>query len=111
MHHKRFLTHGDPLVKKPGGGFRGSGPDHPYWKSRDISYRSAHMRVQHLRGKANTFICACGQQAHEWAYDYSDPEALVGSNGKRDMVYSPDVDRYNAMCRPCHRNFDKEHDG
>lgn len=110
-HYSRVLRHGDPSVVKPGGGSRGRGPQHPNWKGRSVSYRSAHMRVQHIRGKASAQLCVCGHPAQDWAYDYSDPSPLMGSNGKREMVYSPDVDRYQPMCRPCHRQFDKERDG
>lgn len=92
-------------------GFRGSGPDHPNWRGRAVSYRTAHMRIQHLRGKASQLVCCCGEPAQEWAYDYSDPGTLIGSNGRGPLPYSPDVWRYVPMCKPCHRKFDKEHDG
>jgi hypothetical protein len=111
LHYRRFRAHGDPLIVKRGGTYRGRGPAGNNWKGRNINYRSAHMRTQRMRGKADLYLCECGQRAKDWAYDYTDPDPLTGLNGKYVMTYSPDVERYTPMCRACHKVFDKEHDG
>lgn len=112
MHYNRFKRYGDTSTVNPPhskGGCRMKGETHPRWKGRDITYVSAHCRVSSHRGKASAHMCACGSAAQEWAYDYSDPNPLIGdSRGEYGLAYSPDVERYTPMCGKCHRQFDRE---
>jgi len=111
MHYYRWRRHGDPAIVTPLIGV--SGPDSPKWKGRNISYGSAHRRVRKLRGSASGHACTvCGGQAQDWAYDHCDPDEIVGpadASSGAGMPYSPDPNRYQPMCKPCHRAFDKAH--
>lgn len=77
------------------------------------SYSASHKRIYIARGAAGNFVCQCGSQAQEWAYQYSDPNELTeyvvdSRTGKhREMSYSTDPVHYRAMCHPCHVSFDK----
>ena len=69
-----------------------------------MQYRAAHANIERQRGKAAEHPCAdCGQPAEQWAYDGSDPAALLSSLG---YAYSLDAERYRPLCRPCHAAFD-----
>ena len=48
----------------------------------------------------------CGNRAAHWSYDYSDPSELIDPRG----VYSPNPDRYQPRCIPCHTRFDSQHE-
>lgn len=72
------------------------------------SYRTAHRNVQKARGFARDHLCPCGAVAQEWAYQFTAGDLeLRDANGG---VYSNNPEDYAAMCRPCHRKFDMEHD-
>jgi len=51
----------------------------------------------------------CGRTAAEWAYDNADPDELVAIVNGAPRRYSLDNDRYQPMCKPCHRRFDHTH--
>jgi hypothetical protein len=74
-----------------------------------VGYRAAHMRVDAARGRASSYPCVgdCGRPAAEWAYDNADPDELVTAVGGQLRRYSLDSDRYQPMCKPCHRRFDR----
>lgn len=80
-------------------------------RDRVVGYRAAHARVQAARGPATCYPCAgdCGRPAGEWAYDNADPDELVATVNGAVRRYSLDSDRYQPLCRPCHRRFDKNH--
>ena len=110
MHYQRVKRYGDPSFVSPPhgkGGNRAKGPEHPNWQGRDITYITAHCRIRSHRGLAKSYKCSCGEQAQEWAYDYSDPNPLTGVSRGYQVIFSPDVERYNPMCGPCHRDFDR----
>lgn len=81
-----------------------AGPDAYNWKGNDVTYLTAHCRVYSKYGKASTHECDCGRQAHEWAYQGGCPDERIDPRGR---PYSPNPDRYVAMCRYCHRAFDR----
>jgi hypothetical protein len=75
------------------------------------------MRVKRWRGSAREQTChfECGRQAEEWAYIH-DSEAEVTevrtqiSRGKSTTFvsrYSPIIDDYMPLCKPCHQEYDK----
>lgn len=71
------------------------------------SYQALHDRLRRYRGRASEHRCVeCGGQAQDWAYDHSDPEAVVTKVGKKRIAYSTDLSRYQPMCRRCHIQFD-----
>lgn len=73
----------------------------------DVGYRAAHERVQRLRGRATEQPCRyCGQRARGWAYDHGDPNERLDPRG---YYYSLDLDRYVALCSPCHIYLDKRY--
>lgn len=78
------------------------------WPDRPIAYSTAHQRVRATYGAAKNYPCsACGDRAHAWSYDHSDPNPLwhkgVGLFADKPTVpYSPDPWRYDPMCRSCH---------
>lgn len=102
LHYQRLYRHGDPLAL-----MFTVGPDHPQWKGDALSYIGAHHRVWRLRGLASNYECEhCGRKADHWAYDHSDPDALVSNDGM--YPYSSDPTRYLPLCQSCHVRFDRE---
>jgi hypothetical protein len=73
-----------------------------------VGYRAAHMRVQAARGRASSYPCVgdCGRPAADWAYGHDDPDELVTTVRGAVRRYSLDSDRYQPMCRPCHKRLD-----
>lgn len=68
----------------------------------DPSYVTVHQRLTRERGRASVHQCVqCGEQARDWAFDYS-----VEVDGMRP--YSEDLSRYQPMCRACHLKHDAE---
>jgi hypothetical protein len=67
-------------------------------------YEAVHSRLRRRLGVARSRRCSdCGEPAHEWSYDGTDPNELVGAWGQ---PYSTDLNRYVPRCRRCHRRFD-----
>jgi hypothetical protein len=84
----------------------------PYSEEREPHYRTAHGQVWRVRGSASGYSCQhCGGDAQDWAYDHGDPDAVtvLWDEGKRQrqLTFSLDPQHYLALCRPCHRKFDK----
>jgi hypothetical protein len=99
-HGDRVKSHGDPLTR---------GRPWMYGKQKDgaVAIRSAHLRVERARGKARDHACAhCGGQAADWAYDWSDPDALTAPVGS---LYSLDPSHYMPLCKRCHSALDRPH--
>lgn len=71
--------------------------------SGEVGYAGVHYRLRRERGPAREYLCSCGRQADEWAYDDRDPQELRDQKGR---PYSLDLDHYQAKCLPCHRRFD-----
>jgi hypothetical protein len=70
-------------------------------------YTSLHFQLREARGRAANLDCVeCGEAAHEWSYDHSDPNELTEARRGRQVRYSLDHDRYRPMCRSCHTAFD-----
>lgn len=80
-----------------------SGPDSYVWTD-NPTYLTAHYRVYAKYGKATLYTCECGSQAHEWAYAGGCDDERIDPRGR---AYSPDPDHYVAMCRSCHRAYDR----
>lgn len=75
-------------------------------KSRGVNtYSGAHRNLTLLRGWASAHMCPCGKRAAEWAYDYRNP--APDERVQRGLRFSADPMAYLAMCRRCHRLFDK----
>ena len=71
------------------------------------SYIQAHRKVRKEKGPATDYLCVdCGDNAHEWSYDYSDPEPLMSGTS----AFSFDVFRYEPRCRICHDAFERRAD-
>lgn len=102
MHHGRWKAHGDPLAV----GYA-TGQAHGSWRGGANAYQSAHDRVRKAKGKASAQTCGCGRTACDWAYDHADPNERICE--KTGCPFSDDVDRYVAMCRRCHKAWDREH--
>lgn len=77
-------------------------------RSDDIAYCSAHDRVRNDRGRIATQSCVnCGDQAHHWSYNHTDPnESLAYGISKNPVAYSTDPAHYSPRCVTCHRRFD-----
>lgn len=43
-------------------------------------------------------------RARDWAYMYDDPDAQPDPRGD----WSPHVEHYTPLCKPCHKVFDEE---
>lgn len=104
-HYSRLKRWGDPaLVKRPGGKpGQGVGADNPAWKGDEVGYQAVHVRLRSQRGSASALTCPCGAPAAQWAYDHADPEELRSPEG---YPYSVNLDRYAALCVPCHMALD-----
>lgn len=74
----------------------------------DITYNAAHQRVRQEFGLAKNFACVeCGEAAHHWAYDGTDPTELLGRDRDRGMCwYSRYPEFYMPLCRRCHGQRD-----
>ena len=109
-HYHRWWRTGDPLGVKQERGAGGS--DSVNWKGDDITYRTAHTRLIRVKGKASQQDCVrCGKPAQAWAYDHSDPDERVEMIDGYPCPYSPDLARYQPMCRSCHVKLDRGEHG
>jgi len=76
------------------------------WAGDDITYAGVHSRLRKFRGRASDQVCvSCGTTAQHWAYDHTDPHPKIDERG---LPFSPDVNRYQPMCQPCHRRMDAD---
>jgi hypothetical protein len=76
-------------------------------KRRPITtYSGAHANTVLQRGRADSHTCRCGQPAYEWAYTHGSPNEMRNPEGR---AFSTDANHYTAMCRRCHRLYDKAH--
>lgn len=79
-----------------------------------VSYHAAHIRVGRIRGRASDYECVnCGRPAAEWSYRHDSQWEQTGwarRSGKLPIwtSWSPDPEAYDPMCRPCHRERDRE---
>lgn len=79
----------------------------------ECSYGAAHRRCTALWRRVRQYPCAwCGESAHEWAYDGTDPSELYDE--ERDwalrtiLPYSRFPEFYMPMCKSCHKKRDVE---
>lgn len=99
-HYKRWVRHQsfDKPVK-----IVGKGADNPNWVGSSAAYMTVHSRIRTARGWASEYSCVeCGVQALDWAYTYDCPNEIPSKSGP----YSVDIERYQPMCRRCHRRYD-----
>lgn len=71
------------------------------------TYHSAHAKTRRIRGSASEYLCECGLQAEQWAYNHMDPDEISTTHG---TSFSLNTDFYVAMCRKCHSIFDHNRD-
>lgn len=70
-----------------------------------VGNKAAHIRIRKLWGKATEHVCVgCGGEAHQWAYDGTDPTELPDPQFGR---YSLHPEFYMPMCRSCHARYDR----
>ena len=70
-----------------------------------VSSKVHHQRLRRNIGRASLFPCiVCGEQARDWAYQYTDQEPL--RDPVSGEIYSLDPQHYRPMCRRCHKIFD-----
>lgn len=97
---ERYLPARRPAVKRDQ-----RGPQNASWRGDDLGYSAAHLRVYEARGSASSHICVdCGNQAKDWSYVGNCPRER--RDPETGCAYSPDVARYEARCRVCHRAYD-----
>lgn len=105
-HETRVRRYGDPHFV-PKRRFK-RGADSPGWRGDDIAYRTAHERLQKLKGPARQHNCiACSERAADWSYNYADPNEKT--DPKTGALYSANPDFYEPRCRRCHTAFDQAH--
>lgn len=85
--------------------------DHHNWGGDDVKCAAVHARLRRTFGPASDYTCGCGEPAVDWAYDHGCPneriEIMTKTGGRQVSVpFSTDLDRYEPMCRTCHRRFD-----
>jgi hypothetical protein len=96
-HWLRQYKHGDTSTVKSVWG-----PNNGRWKEVP-SYARAHTRIKRRRGAAKRYSCvSCESKAAEWSYDHKCPNELW-QDGR---PYSADIDRYQPMCKSCHKFLD-----
>jgi hypothetical protein len=67
------------------------------------TYHGAHQRTTKARGAAKGHLCACGNQAKQWALNHQRcAHPLESSWGP----YSSEPGDYDPMCVPCHKRMD-----
>lgn len=67
-----------------------------------VTYFNTHGDM----GRADAHQCKCGNQARDWAYQYTAGEnELLSPEG---WPFSTNPDDYIPMCRSCHRKFDNQ---
>ena len=82
------------------------GPDHHSWRGEQITYRTAHNRVEAAYGPARNHSCVdCGGQAEHWSYDHRDEHEQVSPTGQ---PYSVKPEHYEPRCAACHWRFDRQ---
>lgn len=105
---QRVLDYADPTgeqaVARASRNYK-TGPQHHRWKGDDIAYKTIHKRVRVANGPACGYLCDCGRQAQQWAYDHQDRQELT--DPRTGCVYSPRVDHYKPICRVCHCALDR----
>ncbi|WP_030832606.1 hypothetical protein [Streptomyces hygroscopicus] len=70
------------------------------------SYKTIHRQLDALKLPAKYHPCIwCGLTADHWAYQWDDP-AEISESGQ---VWSENTTSYAAMCRSCHKSFDRAH--
>lgn len=104
MHYHRWSRHGDPTIVKDGNPNPPPpmpGSANPNYKPTPTSYRSAHRRIESVRGRARTQSCAqCGGQAAHWALNHGGNPAIGA------LDYSTNPFDYIPLCVKCHKRFD-----
>lgn len=71
-----------------------NGEENPFWKGKDVGYSSLHMWVNRHKNKPIECI-ECGEiKKLDWA--------------NIDHKYRRVLDDYIALCRKCHKRFDKK---
>lgn len=87
-HYHQWKRHGDPLASG-----KLTGPAHPNWKGDEVSYKTLHQWVYRHKGRPGP--CEhCGDTETEWA--------------NRSQEYRRDIADWLALCRPCHRTYDRK---
>jgi hypothetical protein len=99
---ERYLPSRRPLGKRDQIGEKNAS-----WAGDRLGYEAAHARVKRLHGPARSHPCVdCGEQARDWSYRGGCPRELTcPDTGCR---YSPDPERYEPRCVPCHRRYDAQ---
>ena len=81
-----------------------TGAEHASWQGDEITYRTAHNRVEGAYGPARSRVCIdCSSPADHWSYNHTDMDEKVSDGGQ---PYSTDVTNYSPRCVPCHKRFD-----
>lgn len=101
MHQERSLRTGRPEIDSR----RGAANEN--WTGDQVTYRALHKRLARARGKADQYTCVdCGRPAQQWAYDNTDPNPRESMQNGSLVQFSNDLNRYQPMCRRCHKNHD-----
>lgn len=80
------------------------GPEHQSWRGDQITYRSAHNRVERAYGPARNHSCVdCDGAARHWSYNHTDADEKIGGTGQ---PYSVNPEHYSPRCVLCHKRFD-----
>ena len=72
-----------------------------------VGYDAAHERVRAAKGNARLYECPCGNQAAHWALVHEATETRVQEINGYALVYSLNVDEYQALCVRCHHFYDR----
>ena len=76
---------------------------------RNCAITGAHARITRAFGAAKQYPCIeCGGDAHQWAYDGTDPTQKLGHHSRSStmMWYSVYPEFYMPMCQRCHKTRD-----
>ena len=103
-HEARLRRYGDPNSVRDRQFKRGAA--NHLWRGDNITYRTAHDRIQRAKGPARQYDCVDCQRAPaaDWSYNHRDPNEKV--DPKTGASYSANPDFYDPRCRTCHIAFD-----
>lgn len=105
---QRVLDYADPTgeqaVARASRSYK-TGPQHHRWRHDDIAYKTAHKRLKAAQGSARSYLCICGKQAHDWAYNHQDPDEMI--DPRTGCAYSAHLEHYRPLCRSCHYDLDR----
>lgn len=98
------------LAKRANGDYEkrvGKERNYNWLKDGELNYSAIHLRLAKYRGSAKDYHCiSCGSPALHWAYQHNCQNEQIDDTNGRKLPYSPNLEKYEPMCVPCHKKLD-----